>query len=190
MQVEIERAKNAEIERMEKQLTQMKMDQAMQQIDAYMSIMQAMAVFGKSGGEAQKAIAMSQAVINTALAATKAATAAPFPLNVPLVAGAVAQGAVQMKTISAQKFARGGMIPGSNTLIMANEQGREAILNPMAVRAVGGEAGVNALNRGTSNTYNNSRSNTVNVNISTSIMTQKTFRDEIEPILKRAERRR
>ncbi|MDR2554159.1 MAG: hypothetical protein LBC64_01915 [Fibromonadaceae bacterium] len=188
--LEIERAKNAEIERMERQLAQMRQDAAMQQIDAQFKIAEAAAVFSKNGAQAQKAIAMSQATINTALAATKAAAAAPFPVNIPLVAGAIAQGAVQLKTISAQKFADGGMIPGVNTLIMANEQGREAILNPRGVRNAGGEAGVNALNRGTSNTYNNSRSNTVNVNISTSILTQKTFRDEIQPVLRQAERRR
>jgi len=188
--VAIEAAKNAELERMEKQLAQMRQDMAMQQVDAYFQIANAAAVLGKDGGEAQKAIAISQAMINTALAATKAASAAPFPLNVPLVAGAVAQGAVQISTIKAQKFASGGMIPGANTLIMANEQGREAILNTRAVRAVGGEAGVNALNRGTSNTYNNSRSSTTNINISTSIMTQKTYRDEIQPVLRQAERRR
>jgi hypothetical protein len=189
MIVEIERAKNAELERMERQLAQVRQELAMQYIDSTFQVANAVAVFGKDSGNAQKAIAMSQAMINTALAATKAATAAPFPANIPLVAGAVAQGAVQMKTISAQKFYTGGMIPGSNTLIMANEQGREAILNPRAVREVGGEAGVNALNRGTSNTYNNSRSSVTNINISTSILSQKTFRDEIEPILKRAERR-
>jgi len=190
MILEIERAKNAELERMERQLAQMRQELAMQYIDSTFQVANAVAVFSKNGGEAQKAIAMSQAMINTAVAATKAATAAPFPVNIPLVAGAVAQGAVQMKTISAQKFASGGMIPGANTLIMANEQGREAILNPMAVRAVGGEAGVNALNRGAGNTYNNSRSSTTNISISTSVLTQKAFRDEIEPILKRAERRR
>ena len=186
----IEAAKNAEIMRMEEQLAQMRLAQSQQYMDSMFQVANAAAVLGKAGGNTQKGIAMSQATINTALAATKAATAAPFPLNAALVAGAIAQGAVQLKTISAQKFASGGMIPGSNTLIMANEQGREAILNPMAVRAVGGEAGVNALNRGTSNTYNNSRSNTVNINVSTSIMTQKTYRDEIEPVLRRAERRR
>jgi len=190
MIVEIERAKNAEIKRMENELFQMRLNQAEQYLNSSMQVMNAMAVMGKGNGEAQKAIALSQATINTALAATKAATAAPFPLNAVLVAGALAQGATQIATIQAQKFARGGMIPGSNTLIMANEQGREAILNPMAVRAVGGEAGVNALNRGTSNTYDNSQSNTMNINISTSIMTQQAYRNEIEPVLKRAERRR
>jgi hypothetical protein len=82
------------------------------------------------------------------------------------------------------------MIPGMNTLIMANEQGREAILNPMAVRAIGGEMGVNALNRGTSNSYSYDNSRSSNIVINTSILTQKAYRDEIEPVLRRAERRR
>ncbi|MDR2582781.1 MAG: hypothetical protein LBC75_04800 [Fibromonadaceae bacterium] len=190
MILEIERAKNAEIERMETQLTQMRIAQGAQYVDSAYQVANAIAVLGKAGGDTMKKIATGQAIINTAVAATKAATAAPYPLNAVLVAGAIAQGVTQLATIKAQHFYRGGMIPGSNTLIMANEQGREAILNTRAVREVGGEAGVNALNRGTSNTYNNSRSNTVNVNISTSIMTQKAFKDEIEPVLKRAERRR
>jgi len=188
---EIERAKNAEIKRMEEQLHQMRLDQAQQYSDTTFQVATAIATLGKSSGETQKAIAISQATINTSLAATKAATAAPFPLNVALVAGALAQGAAQIATIKAQKFYTGGMIPGMNTLLLANEQGREAILNTRAVRAVGGEAGVNALNSGmynSNNSYDNRQTSTIVIN--TSIMTQKAYRDEIEPILKRAERRR
>jgi len=188
--VELKAAEYAEVQRKEKELAQTRMDMNVQYINSSLDVAEAMNALGKKNGNAQKAISIAQATINTALAATKAATAAPWPYNIPLVAGAVAQGAVQIAAITAQKFARGGMIPGSNTLIMANEEGREAILNTRAVRAVGGEAGVNALNRGTSNTYNNSRSNSVSINVSTAIMTQKTFRDEIEPVLKRAARRR
>jgi len=85
---------------------------------------------------------------------------------------------------------RGGMIPGMNTLLLANEQGREAILNTRAVRAVGGEAGVNALNSGVynNNSYDNRQSSTIVIN--TAVMTQKTYRDEILPVMQAAERRR
>jgi hypothetical protein len=187
---EIEQAKNAEIGRLERQLHEMRQAQAMQQIDSVMNTAAAIATLSGGSAKAMQAIALSQAIINNALAATKAATAAPWPFNIPLVAGAILQGAAQVKTISAQKFASGGMIPGANTLIMANEQGREAILNTRAVRAIGGEMGVNALNRGASNNYSYDNSRSSNIVINTSIMTQKAFRDEIEPILKRAERRR
>ncbi|GBU23819.1 hypothetical protein R83H12_00437 [Fibrobacteria bacterium R8-3-H12] len=186
----IEAAKNAELRRQEEQLRLLRLSHAQQYADSLSQLAGAAAALGKASGNQQKAIAISQAIINTAVAATKAASSAPWPLNMALVAGAMAQGTSQIATIKAQKFASGGMIPGSNTLIMANEEGREAILNTRAVRAIGGEAGVNALNRGTSNTYNNSTASTVNINMNTAILTQKTFRDEIEPVLRRAERRR
>jgi len=190
MIVEIERAKNAEIARLQEQHKQMQLAQAQQVTDSAFQIMEAIAVYGKAGGNTMKALAIAQATINTSLAATKAATSAPWPLNALLVAGALAQGATQIANIKAQKFYGGGMIPGRNTLVMANEEGREAILNTRAVRAVGGEAGVNALNRGASisNSYDNRNTSTIVIN--TSIMTQKAYKDEIEPVLRRAERRR
>jgi len=137
---------------------------------------------------AYKTAAIGEAIINATQSVLKTMAGIPFPYNIPLASAQAAAAAVQVKKIATTKMYRGGMIPGANTLIMANEQGREAILNTRAVRAVGGEAGVNALNRG--NTYDHSRSSTININMSTSIMTQKAFRDEVEPILKRAERRR
>jgi len=137
-----------------------------------------------------KSSAIGEAAINAAQSVLKTMSAHPFPYNIPLAAAQAAAAAVQIQKISSTKMYRGGMIPGSNTLIMANEEGREAILNTRAVRAIGGENAVNELNRGTSNTYNNSRSNTMNINISTSIMTSETFRKEIEPVQRRNERRR
>jgi hypothetical protein len=189
---EIERAKAAEIAEIEDKMHQMRMDRNMAAMNSSFQVLEAVVTYGKAGGTAMKAIAAAQAGVNTALAATKAATAAPWPLNIPLVAGALAQGALQIRSIAAQKFAGGGMIPGSNTLILANEQGREAILNTRAVRAIGGEMGVNSLNRGTSNSYSydNSRSSSNTIVINTSIMTQQAYRNEIEPVLKRTERRR
>jgi len=135
-----------------------------------------------------KAAAISEASMNAVQSILRTMAGTPYPFNIALAA---AQGAAAFAKVNEiRRMYRGGMIPGANTLIMANEQGREAILNTRAVRAVGGEAGVNALNRGTSNTYDNSRSSTININMNTAILTQKAFRDEIEPILKRAERRR
>ena len=85
----------------------------------------------------------------------------------------------------------GGMIPGMNTLLRVNEEGQEAILNTGAVRTIGGPAGVNALNRGdTIHNNNNSRTNNINFVINSPLVSQKTYRDEIEPMLKKAERRR
>ncbi|MDR2581456.1 MAG: hypothetical protein LBC85_10760 [Fibromonadaceae bacterium] len=140
-----------------------------------------------------KTVAISEATINAALSVLKTMTSVPYPLNIPLAAAQSAAAAIQVNEIKNRKITkkyRGGMIPGMNTLIMANEQGREAILNPMAVRAIGGESGVNALNHGTYNTYNNSQSSNSTIVINTAVMTQKAYRDEIEPVLKRAEKRR
>ncbi|MDR2999820.1 MAG: hypothetical protein LBU89_01030 [Fibromonadaceae bacterium] len=139
---------------------------------------------------AYKTAAVGEASINAALAVLKTMTSVPYPLNIPLAAAQAVAAYVHVDAIKRQNMYTGGMIPGHNTLIMANEQGREAILNPMAVRAVGGEAGVNALNYGTANTYNNSQSNSNTIVINTAVMTQKTFRDEIEPVLKEAQWRR
>jgi hypothetical protein len=138
----------------------------------------------------QKAMAIGEATINATQSILKTMASAPYPFNVPLVALQTAIVGRHVSTIKNTKMYRGGMIPGMNTLIMANEQGREAILNPMAVRAIGGEMGVNALNRGTSNSYSYDNSRSSNIVINTSILTQKAFRDEIEPVLRRAERRR
>jgi len=189
--IAIENAKNVELKRLAEQERERKIAEAQQAMDSVASIAEAIAVYGKTGGNAMKAIAISQATINTYLAATKAATAAAFPLNAVLVAGAISQGMVQIAKIKAQKFASGGMIRGMNRLIMANEEGEEAILNTRAVRAVGGEAGVNALNRGTnvSNSYDNRQSSSTIV-INAPVMTQKVWNDEIVPVMRRAERRR
>lgn len=67
----------------------------------------------KKNATAQKAIAIIQSIINTALAASKANSATPYPpVNAALMAVAIAQGAVQTGIIAAQKFASGGFMPG------------------------------------------------------------------------------
>jgi len=138
-----------------------------------------------------KASAIGEATINATQSVLKTMASVPYPFNIPLAALQSAVALQRVSKIASTKMYRGGMIPGMNTLLMANEQGREAILNTRAVRAVGGEAGVNALNSGmynSNNSYDNRQTSTIVIN--TSIMTQKAFRDEIEPILRRAERRR
>jgi len=138
-----------------------------------------------------KTAAIGEAVINATQSILKTMSGTPFPYNIPLAAAQAAAAAVQVGKIASTKMYRGGMIPGMNTLLMANEQGREAILDTMAVRAIGGEAGVNALNSGvynSNNSYDNRRSNTIVIN--TAVMTQKAYRDEILPVMRAAERRR
>jgi hypothetical protein len=137
-----------------------------------------------------KAAALAEAGVNAAQAILTATKAAPPPFNIPLIAVQTALAMAQVQKIATAKMYLGGMIPGKNTLIMANEDGREAILNPMAVRAVGGPAGVNALNQGTNNySYDNSQSQNNTIVINTTLLSQKTLRDDIEPALRWQQRR-
>jgi len=187
------RAFNEQRRRDEEELLALKFRTAEASLDTLNSLSQLGATLSASTKKyayAYKASEIGMAVINATQSVLKTMASTPFPFNIPLATAQAAAAAVQVQKISAAKMYRGGMIPGSNTLIMANEEGREAILNTAAVRAVGGEAGVNALNRGTSNTYDNSRSSITNINISTSIMTAETYRKEIEPVKRRNERRR
>lgn len=67
----------------------------------------------KSQAEKEKAIAIVQAIINTALAVTSALTAGPIAGPI-LAAIAGAAGAVQIAAISSQQFKDGGMIEGNS----------------------------------------------------------------------------
>lgn len=110
----------------------------------------------KAAFAAQKATAIAQAVINTALAITASLT---VPFAGPVLAGiAAATGAAQIATIAATpapKFAMGGMVPesaprtlqGSGRSVQA-EPG-EAVLTRRGVQQAGGPNGVQGLNHGT-----------------------------------------
>jgi hypothetical protein len=138
-----------------------------------------------------KTAAIAEATINATQSVLKAMTAAPPPFNIALASFQAAAAAVQVGKIASAKMYRGGMIPGKNTLVMANEDGLEAILNPMAVRAVGGPAGVNALNQGTNNySYDNSQSQNVNVVINATDISQIAWREKIEQVARWREKRR
>ena len=111
---QIENARIAEAERLENQLLQTRLDAASKYANSFGQIAKAAAVFGKSNGNAMKAMAITEATINTALAATKAMASAPWPLNLVLAAGATAAGMVQVANIKAQKFAGGGVVEGNS----------------------------------------------------------------------------
>jgi len=111
---QIESARIAEAERLENQLLQTKLSAAAQYTSAIGNVAKAAAHFGKAGGNTMKAIAVTEATINTYLAATKAMASAPWPMNLVLAAGATAAGMVQVSNIKAQKFARGGVVEGNS----------------------------------------------------------------------------
>jgi hypothetical protein len=77
-----------------------------------------------------KGIAMGEAVVNTAVAATKANSATPYPpVNALLMVEAIAQGAIEIAVIGAQSFARGTRsAPGGMALV--GEAGAELVTGP------------------------------------------------------------
>jgi hypothetical protein len=111
---QINKARAAEDERIERQLMQVRLSTAEAYATSMMQVVKGAAVLGKAGGNTMKVIAISEATINTALAATKAMTAAPWPLNLALAAGATASGMAQVATIQRQKFADGGIVGGNS----------------------------------------------------------------------------
>jgi hypothetical protein len=101
---------------------------------------------------ASKAAAVAEATINGAVAITRAlATLGPVA-GALATAGISAATAAQIGVIAGQKpaFDRGGMIQGGRMAdqVPINALPGEAVLSRQAVRAVGGQTGVDALNRG------------------------------------------
>ncbi|MDR2728506.1 MAG: hypothetical protein LBB56_05180 [Chitinispirillales bacterium] len=81
---------------------------------------------------AEKAIAISKAAINTALAIGNALTTTPFPAGLVMAGVAGAMGAAQVAAISAQSFEQGGIVPGTSFTgdqIAARVNSGEMILN-------------------------------------------------------------
>lgn len=105
---------------------------------------------------ASKAAAVAEATVNGAVAITMALRQLGPIAGALATTGIVASTAAQIAVISKQKpaFDRGGMIQGGDMLpdqVPIRAMTGEAVLNRGAVRALGGESGVNALNRGQSN---------------------------------------
>jgi hypothetical protein len=94
----------------------------------------------------QKAYAIVNAIINTALAVTKALSSVSPPASYVLAAMSGAMGAVQIASIASQNYRTGGMIDGqgnstSDSIPIMASRG-EYMLNAGTVDAVGGELGV------------------------------------------------
>jgi hypothetical protein len=104
---------------------------------------------------AQKAAAISQIIIETAVAAQKAYGMfgpPPSPVGIAAAVGVAAIGAAQVGMVASQKpkFHTGGIIPAppGDQGIMMNALPGEAVLNREATAGLGAE-GVSALNSGT-----------------------------------------
>jgi len=94
----------------------------------------------KEQAEAQKAVAIVQAVVNTALAVTQALGSAPPPASFILAGAAGAAGAIEIATIAAQQFEQGGVIEGKS-----HKQGgvRASVKGAPDVELEGGEIIIN-----------------------------------------------
>ena len=103
--------------------------------------------------KASKGAAVAEATINGAVAITRAlATLGPVA-GALAAAGIGASTAAQVAVIASQKpsFDRGGMIQGGAAMadqVTINALPGEAVLSRQAVRSVGGQSGVDAINRG------------------------------------------
>jgi hypothetical protein len=97
-----------------------------------------------------KAVKMSQAIINTALAATSALTAGPIAGPI-LATAAIAAGGVQVAAIASEapSFHKGGLI-GQPDEMTATVRSGEAVLNPMGRSRLGDQT-IRDLNAGASN---------------------------------------
>ena len=81
------------------------------------NLMQAGIVQGKTAGKALKALKIGEAIVNTYAGASNALSSIPYPANLLAAASVIATGLANVATISAQKFATGGVVqaagPGS-----------------------------------------------------------------------------
>jgi hypothetical protein len=84
--------------------------------------------------EAQQAAAAAEAAINTALAIGKAATAAPPPLNIPLMALAAAQGIAQQRSIAK---AQPSFHSGGAADYMPDETSAKVLRNEFVITSTG-----------------------------------------------------
>lgn len=86
-----------------------------------------MITIAKSLGAKGKVIALSTAIIQTAVAVARALASGPPPFNLIQAKLVGALGAIQIATIAATKMARGGIVTAP-TLVLAGEAGPEAIV--------------------------------------------------------------
>lgn len=113
----------------------------------------------------QKQIAVAQALMNGAVAATKAFADYGWPIGAGIAALTTALTAGQVAVINSQQFATGGFPQGANANVTMNERGQESILNASATARLGRRA-IEDLNAGRS--VDLSTGNKVDTNASSS----------------------
>jgi len=105
--------------------------------------------FNAENKAAQKRALVAQAIMSTYASAAMTASSVPFPANIPLIGGAIAQGLMQVAMI--QKQHQGGITYGGASMapdeVPTVRLTGEASLSRSTTRALG-EQGVNALEAG------------------------------------------
>jgi len=189
---QLDRAYYDELKQMEENRAKMERELKIQGVSDSLQAIQQITGGYKSYAAVYKASQIGEALINSYQAILKTMASIPFPFNIPLAALQAAAGAVQVRKISETKMYRGGMIPGRNTLIHANEEGPEALLTTRGVRNAGGPAGVNALNNGSSYTKNSydQRKSQITVNVRSTFLSQREWERHIAPQIRWAGVRR
>ncbi len=106
----------------------------------------------KTLARAAQAVALAQAIMNTAIAVTKAFSDYSFPFS--LIVGGImaAAGAIQIATIASQKFHQGGVVKAHDGLAVDEvpiiAQRGEGVLSRKGMQAIGGSGALNDINRG------------------------------------------
>jgi len=108
---------------------------------------------------------------------------------------ATAQTTATINSMRSTRMATGGMIEGVNSLVLANENGQESIINARGTRALGRE-GVNALNEGRFSDLVNKlsglggvKSGGINISISGGVVDKRFVERELIPLINNSMRR-
>lgn len=155
LEKEIQREKFAEVDAMAKRSAEFQKSLLMAQLNASQTYVSSLATImqnalkgDKKNAKLRKAIAISEAIINTSLGVTKALASAPPPINFINASAVGAQGLAQVSTIATQKFAKGGIVKGEGgisdigdkTLIRVNAG--EGVFTKDQMKAMGSQKAV------------------------------------------------
>jgi hypothetical protein len=118
------------------------------------SALEGASAMGKGWAKAAAAVALGMAIINTAQGITLAFATHAWPFSMVVASLIAAAGAIEIATIAATRFHKGGFIRAHNGLAVDEvpiiAQTGEGILSRRGMTALGGEGMLNRLNAGAS----------------------------------------
>jgi hypothetical protein len=143
-----------------------------------------------------KSLMVAEALLSGYRAVMNAMATQPFlPVGLAAAAVATAQTTATINSMRSTRMATGGMIEGVNSLVLANENGQESIINARGTRALGRE-GVNALNEGRFSDLVNKlsglggvKSGGINISISGGVVDKRFVERELIPLINNSMRR-